>query len=138
MLLNDKAEFARTLRSLMEREHLTQTALARELGLTSSAVSLWCTGRAYPEVSVLMKLASRFGVSTDYLLTGEITGKDYHSILLKVLKNEFEGKVKISRMFHLDEMPEWQKSHDEYKEYLQSLGVSFDVDDTSNAMPPEG
>ena len=68
--MRDKEGFAKRLRILMEQQNITQTALAAELGLSSSAISLYCTGKAYPEVSVLIKLASYLGVSTDYLLTG--------------------------------------------------------------------
>lgn len=65
-----KIDFAKTLRALMDRDKLTQKDLASAIGLTPSAVSLYCTGKAYPECSVLIKIASHFGVSTDYLLTG--------------------------------------------------------------------
>lgn len=65
-----KIDFAKTLRALMDRDKLTQKDLASAIGLTPSAVSLYCTCKAYPECSVLIKIASHFGVSTDYLLTG--------------------------------------------------------------------
>lgn len=68
--MNGRIVFAYALRTLMDKNHLTQKDLASAIGLTSSAVSLYCTGKAYPECSVLIKIASYFGVSTDYLLTG--------------------------------------------------------------------
>lgn len=68
--MNGRRVFANALRTLMDKNHLTQKDLASAIGLTSSAVSLYCTGKAYPECSVLIKIASYFGVSTDYLLTG--------------------------------------------------------------------
>lgn len=66
----DKNTFAKTLRALMKEQKLSQRALAAKLGITFQAVSTWCSGKNYPECDMLLKIASYFGVSTDYLLTG--------------------------------------------------------------------
>ena len=68
--MRNKEGFAKRLRIIMARENVTQKALAAELGLTSSAVSLYCRGKAYPECEILVKIADIFGVTADYLLTG--------------------------------------------------------------------
>lgn len=47
---------------------LTQTALAAELGVSSQAVSKWETGRACPDIQLLVQIAVYFDVSTDELI----------------------------------------------------------------------
>ena len=55
-------KFADALKELITKKGITQTALAE---------SLYCNGKSYPELNNLLKIASYFGVSTDYLITGE-------------------------------------------------------------------
>lgn len=47
---------------------ITQRQIAKEFGVTASAVSLWEKGKAEPKLSVLVQLAQRYKVSTDWLL----------------------------------------------------------------------
>lgn len=48
---------------------LSQTDLGKEIGLTASAVSNIETGRSYPSVDTLIKLADYFCITVDPLLT---------------------------------------------------------------------
>ena len=68
--MNSKQAFGQRLRELMRKKKCTQEEIGRILGVTSSAISLYCRGLSYPECPALMKLASHFEVSTDYLLFG--------------------------------------------------------------------
>lgn len=70
MSMNSKEDFARTLRSLLKRDKISQTKLSQDIGLTTSAISRYCTGNGYPDCEKLIEIAEYFGVSTDYLLTG--------------------------------------------------------------------
>ena len=56
------------IKLLREKEGLTQTALARELGLTRSSVNAWEMGISVPSTQYVVELALFFGVSSDYLL----------------------------------------------------------------------
>lgn len=49
----------------------TQLELANALFVTDRAISKWEQGRGNPDLSILPSIASYFGVSLDYLLTGE-------------------------------------------------------------------
>lgn len=49
---------------------MTQQALADELGVTHQHVSRLEGGRAMPSVELVVRLAARFGTTTDELLTG--------------------------------------------------------------------
>ena len=59
----------------MKNHGVTQLDLAKELGVTPQAVSLYATGKAGIDLTILSKLSRFFGASTDYLL-GMDTNKD--------------------------------------------------------------
>lgn len=64
---------------IMERRKklgLTQEALAEKSELTTQFVSYAETGKRGMRPENLMKVAAALGVSTDYLLTGDIIDKD--------------------------------------------------------------
>lgn len=77
------ASFAKNLRALLENSKerngkTTQQELADYLGITKQAVSLYCKEKSLPNCYQLLKIAQFFGVSTDYLLTGN--SSDFSSI----------------------------------------------------------
>lgn len=64
---------------IMERRKklgLTQEALAELSGLTTQFVSYAESGKRAMRPENLMKISTALGVSTDYLLTGDIIDKD--------------------------------------------------------------
>ena len=60
--------------NLRKQHRMTQEMLARKLNVSSKAVSKWETGMGYPEITLLPKIAAVFGVSVDFLLTGDRKG----------------------------------------------------------------
>lgn len=56
------------IKDLREKLNMTQTALARRLGLSRSAVNAWEMGVSIPSVPYLLQLWELFRVSVDYLL----------------------------------------------------------------------
>ena len=66
-LLSEKVKLLR------ERVGLTQSDLARSLGLTRSSVNAWEMGLSVPSTQYIVELAKAFNVSTDYLLGMEST-----------------------------------------------------------------
>lgn len=65
---SDKA-FPSRLRKLMEDSHISQQRLAESLGLKNrQSVASYCNGRSTPDLENVVKIASFFNVSTDYLL----------------------------------------------------------------------
>lgn len=80
---------------IMERRKklgLTQEALAEQSDLTTQFVSYAESGKRAMRPENLMKIAAVLGVSTDYLLTGNIIDKD--SLLL----SEKLGKLTASEV----------------------------------------
>lgn len=47
---------------------LSQGKVAKELGITDAAVSMWETGKTRPRASLLVKLATLYGCTVDELL----------------------------------------------------------------------
>ena len=60
--------FSTILKHLRRKCDMTQEDLADALGLTPQAISRWETDSAFPDSSVIRKLAYLFDVTTDYLL----------------------------------------------------------------------
>ena len=61
-------DFGNTLKKLRTESGYTQQQLADRLGVTKSVVSYYELQERYPSPDILIKLASIFHVSTDYLL----------------------------------------------------------------------
>jgi len=60
--------FGGILKKLRLQERMTQQQLAQKLGVTKSVVSYYELQERYPSPEILIKLASVFHVTTDYLL----------------------------------------------------------------------
>ena len=56
------------IKELRERSGLTQTELAKKMGVTRSSVNGWEMGVSIPSIMKLVELAMFFHVTTDYLL----------------------------------------------------------------------
>ena len=65
------------IRELRKKRGITQERLAEYLNISSQAVSKWENGTALPDITLVPKLSSFFGVSTDELFSTkpEITDK---------------------------------------------------------------
>ena len=54
----------------------SQAELARRIDISASAVGMYEQGRREPSLGLLVRLAQEFGVTTDYLLMGEMSHSD--------------------------------------------------------------
>lgn len=82
---------------IMERRKklgMTQEALAEKSGVTTQFVSYAESGKRAMRPENLMKIASALGVSTDYILTGDIIDKD-KLLLSDKLDRLTAGEVRI-------------------------------------------
>ena len=57
-----------------KKSGMTQAELAAKLSVSDKTVSKWESGRGYPEITQLPTIAALFGISIDYLMTGERNG----------------------------------------------------------------
>lgn len=55
---------------LLQKNNVTAYKAAKETGVTQTALSNWKSGKSTPATKTLQKLADYFGVTIDYLLTG--------------------------------------------------------------------
>ena len=56
------------IKLLREKRGITQSELAKRLGITRSGVNAWEMGLSVPSTQYIIELALYFGVSIDYLL----------------------------------------------------------------------
>lgn len=61
---------------LLQKHNVTPYKVAKEAGVTQTALSNWKAGRSTPTTKTLQKIADYFGVTIDYLMNGEIQGKE--------------------------------------------------------------
>lgn len=52
---------------------MTQVQLSRKTGLSTTAISSYCTGKRIPETSALHRLANALSTSMEWILTGKDT-----------------------------------------------------------------
>lgn len=64
-------KFIERLKSLRIEQGVSQAKLAKETGLSQSAIAYWETGKRIPNAQAIVILARYFDVSTDYLLGEE-------------------------------------------------------------------
>lgn len=68
VILKELFVVAERIKTLREHCGLTQSGLAKKLGLTRSSINSWEMGLSIPSTQYIVELAKLFGVSTDYLL----------------------------------------------------------------------
>lgn len=59
---------------LRKKNNMTQAELSDRLNVSDKTVSKWENGLGYPEITQFPEIAKIFGVSVDYLMTGERKG----------------------------------------------------------------
>lgn len=64
-------DFGKRLAQRRQEMGITQSELARSLGVTSQYISITEQGKRSPSINFLADLAKLLGVTTDYLITGE-------------------------------------------------------------------
>lgn len=115
---------AERIKESREKNGLTQSSLAKKLGLSRSAINAWEMGISVPSAQYLVELSKLFKVSTDYLLgidrkeTIDITFLDEEekNIIYLLLKHfeKYKRAMKIldnNGYTQLEEDYEWMKKN---------------------------
>ena len=80
---------------LRQRLGLRQQELANRLGVSTSAVGMYEQGRREPPCALICELAALFGVSTAFLLTGQVRARDESTLQAarETLEAQLSGKL---------------------------------------------
>ena len=85
------------IRELRKSENYTTKQFGERLGVKQSTVNAWEVGRIKPPVVAIKAIASEFGVSEEWLTTGEGTDNDATSVtrrrLIDWIKNMSDSEV---------------------------------------------
>ncbi len=104
------------LYELRKARDITQQKIAVDLDIEQASISSYESGKYYPTVEVLVKLADYFGVSTDYLLgltdvkTRLTSAFDDESAYLMPLFSALPASYKARAIGYLERMNEEQNA----------------------------
>jgi transcriptional regulator with XRE-family HTH domain len=68
--LPKKEDVAERIRQVIIKSGLTSASFAASIGMKTSTISDYRSGRIYPSVEVLMRMQYHYGISVDWLLFG--------------------------------------------------------------------
>ena len=74
METREKEEIGERIRRLRSQKHMTQTQMKDACGISSGNLSSMENGRSLPSAGALMRLASYFDCTVDYILFGNSGG----------------------------------------------------------------
>ena len=74
--MNSNETIGYRIKTLRKNKGLTQLQLAEKMFVSDKAVSKWEKDDAFPSIEFFPVLASLFGVSIDFLMTGKIPEKE--------------------------------------------------------------
>ncbi len=83
----DQKELGLLIKELRERKGMTQNELAASLNLSDRTISKWETGRGYPDITFLERIASLFSLSVAELLGG--AGVSNRNVSGNMMKSAF-------------------------------------------------
>ena len=129
--------FIDVLRDYSERNDLTITEFAANIGVTEACVSKWLHKKNFPSFQYIIKVADYIKCSLDYLL-GQTDKKEYTPALHPVgFKDRLSDLVKESGKtdsfiaqtcnFQKSNFPKWRKGVNPKPEILISLSAFFNV-----------
>ena len=82
---------------LLQKYDVTPYRVSKEAGVTQTALSNWKTGRSTPTTKTLQKIADYFGVTIDYLMTGEVTEENSKKALTPKDEKDIEKILEQTR-----------------------------------------
>ncbi len=85
------------IRDLRTAKKLTQTDLAKIVGLTYIQIGRYETGKSAPSADVLNKMADALGTTTDYLMNGSNNDVVSAQLTDKELLNQFKEVEKLGQ-----------------------------------------
>ncbi len=75
---------------LLQKYGVTPYKVSKETGVSQSSLSDWKLGKITPKTSTLKKIADYFGVTVDYLMTGETSSDKKETTLTRRDERDIE------------------------------------------------
>ena len=94
--------FADRIRDLRLKKGMTQQKLGNVVGVTSTGISYWESGKAIPNFETLKKISNYFGVSIDYL-SGKDNATDNEKGMILFRKAEQVNDKDKDRLYNIIE-----------------------------------
>lgn len=96
-------QFANILKELMKRKGITNYRLSKDIDCAPTTVTNWLNGKTLPSSDKMQLLAGYFGVSVDYLMTGddEDTAERYEQREVLDMLDEIRKNPELRTMFSI-------------------------------------
>lgn len=118
-----KTNFSEHIKTLRKQQHITQEQLAEAMGVSAGAVYKWEQGISTPDITLIMELASFFGVSVDALVGYVMYSSDRERILQKL------KQIKLDKSYAdcWADIEGWLKRYPNDFEVVHSCGVLYNL-----------
>lgn len=100
------------LQTLRKERHLTQSDVAKALGISQQSYGRWETDKVKPSPAKLTQLATYFDVSTDYLLNSDTDDIDLSEVEL-LFRTTSKGMTEEEQSIFKQELIEFMKKRKE-------------------------
>lgn len=88
-------DIGKAIKSLRNKQGMTQAELAERIGMSVNAVSAWELGKSFPPKYSIKRICDAFGIPTSFLMLSTVEENDlpedkrvlYHAVL-EPLRNE--------------------------------------------------
>lgn len=120
-----KKIFSKNLRYYMQKNGKTQTDLMKDLKISSSTLSNWCTGLKLPRMDKVQMLADYFKINKSDLIEDKSESNDAHYYLndeTREIAQEVFENPELRSLFHVarDIDPEELRAHIEFMKKLKA------------------
>lgn len=89
--------FGSRIKQLRRLHRLTQSELGEMVGLTQQSITAWETGRSYPDVYTLIRLAEKYQVSVDWLLGLSETAEPSRLVLRRTAEGQQQDDIALAQ-----------------------------------------
>jgi len=96
----DNKLFANRIKKLRIEHNMTQQELGKIVGLTTTGISYWESGKAIPNMEIMSKLSNYFGVTIDFLI-GKETLDEYNEGMILFRKAEQVKDSDKKKMYNI-------------------------------------
>lgn len=105
--MTNRELFPIKLKYYMDKARVNQTDLATAVNVSKSTVHCWLTGKAFPRIDVIQRIADTLGCKTDDLLVKRemsfgLPSRPFHPDVVSILQNRTQGR----QLMAFDSLPE--------------------------------